>query len=193
MPLSNADEYLHLPPPGSDALWSDNFWFSVCDREADVYGINHIHASLSHGYVRASAFYVIDGVPVQWASRQPLGAELEFSALGDGRVSFSVEEPFARYRWQLDAPRFGFDLTFEDRFGVFDYNDCFGGNPLGAYEGYGGHYEQALVCRGRARDPGRASGGGAPGGAELVAPGPLLDPSVRAARSLGRAPPPHPG
>ena len=148
MPLSPSDEYLHAPPPGSDALWSDNFWFSVCDRDADVFGINHIHASLSHGYLRASAFYVIDGVPVQWGSRQPLGEELEFSVLGDGRVSYSVEEPFSRYRWQLDAPRFGFDLIFEDRFGVFDYNDCFGGNPLGAYEGYGGHYEQALVCRG---------------------------------------------
>ena len=44
MTLSDADEQLHNPPPDSDALWSDNFWFSVCDREADVYGINHIHA-----------------------------------------------------------------------------------------------------------------------------------------------------
>lgn len=193
MTLSDADEQLHNPPPDSDALWSDNFWFSVCDREADVYGINHIHASLSHGYLRASAFYVIDGVPVQWASRQPLDPDPQFVALGDGRLSYTVEEPFARYRWQLDAPRFGFDLTFEDRFGVFDYNDCLGGNPLGAYEGYGGHYGAGSGVPGRAGDPGRPPSGAAPGHRELVAPGPLLDPSVRAARSLGRAPSPHPG
>ena len=78
MNLSERDEYLHLPPDDSGRLWSDNFWFSVCDREADVFGINHIHASLSHGYVRASACYVIDGVPQQWASRQPLGDEAVF-------------------------------------------------------------------------------------------------------------------
>ena len=178
MPLSNSDEYLHTPPPGSNALWSDNFWFSVCDREADVYGINHIHASLSHGYVRASAFYVIDGVAVQWASRQPLDADLEFSVLGDGRVSYSVEEPFARYRWQLDAPRFGFDLTFEDRFGVFDYNDCFGGQSAGGLRGLWRALRAGAGVPGRVGDPGWSSGRGAPGGRELVAPGSLLDPSV---------------
>ena len=36
-----------------------------------MFGINHIHASLSHGYVRASAFYVIDGVPVDNGSVTP--------------------------------------------------------------------------------------------------------------------------
>ena len=49
MGLTAADEHLHPPPDGADPdhLWSDNFWFSVVDREADVYGINHIHASMS--------------------------------------------------------------------------------------------------------------------------------------------------
>ena len=61
MALTTADEYLHAPPEGHDGLWSDNFWFSVVDREADVFGINHIHASRSHGYLRASAMYVVDG------------------------------------------------------------------------------------------------------------------------------------
>ena len=65
MALTTADEYLHAPPEGHDGLWSDNFWFSVVDREADVFGINHIHASRSHGYLRASAMYVVDGVHQQ--------------------------------------------------------------------------------------------------------------------------------
>jgi hypothetical protein len=150
MALTDRDEYLHPPPEGTDAgrLWSDNFWFSVVDRDADVFGINHIHASLSHGYVRASAFYVIDGVHQQWASRQPLSGEPVFDSIGDNRLSFRVEEPFSRYRWTLDGPKFGFDLTYRARFDPFDYDDCVGGNPLAAYEAYGGHYEQALSCEG---------------------------------------------
>lgn len=146
MALTAADEALHPAPEGVEGLWSDNFWFSVCDREADVYGINHIHASTSHGYQRVSAMYVIDGVHQQWASRLPLdpGANV----LGDARLRFMVKEAFGRYRWTLDSPKFGFDLVFERRFDPFDYEDCLGGNPLAAHESYGGHYEQALVCRG---------------------------------------------
>ncbi|NIS31107.1 MAG: hypothetical protein GWN79_08740, partial [Actinobacteria bacterium] len=47
-----------------------------------------------------------------------------------------------------DGPKFAFDLTYDVRFGTFDYADIPGGNPLAAFEGYGGHYEQALDCRG---------------------------------------------
>ncbi len=149
MALTEADEYLHAPPDDSGKLWSDNFWFSVVDRDADVFGINHIHASRSHGYLRASAMYVIDGVAHQWASRQPLDKATErFDRLGDHKLGFEVVEPYQRYRWQLDHDRFGFDLTYDVRFETFDYDDCYGGNPLAAYEGYGGHYEQALDCHG---------------------------------------------
>jgi hypothetical protein len=150
MALTVRDEFLHEPPEGGDSerLWSDNFWFSVVDRDADVFGINHVHASLSHGYVRASAFYVIDGVHQQWASRQPLGGDPVFETIGDQRLSFRVEKPFERYRWTFDGPKFGFDLTYRKRFALFDYADCIGGNPLAAYEAYGGHYEQALICEG---------------------------------------------
>jgi hypothetical protein len=91
--LTDGDEYLHRPPEGEQGLWSDNFWFSVVDREADVFGINHIHASLSHGYLRASAMFVIDGTHQQWASRQPLETELRFDRLGDHRLGYRVLEP----------------------------------------------------------------------------------------------------
>lgn len=148
MSLTTDDEFLHDPPEGAEGLWSDNFWFSVVDREADVFGVNHIHASRSHGYVRASAFYVVDGVHQQWASRQPLTVDRQFDTLGDGRLGFSVVEPFESYRWTLDGPKFSFDLTYRVRFGTFDYEDCHGGNPLATYETYGGHYEQALDCTG---------------------------------------------
>ena len=148
MKLTDQDEYLHPPPEGGSGLWSDNFWFSVADREADVFGINHIHASLSHSYLRASAFYVIDGVHQQWASRSPLEGGGEFDELGDGRVKFSVLKPYESYRWVFDGEKFGFDLRFDARFAPFDYADCFGGNPLATYESYGGHYEQALNCSG---------------------------------------------
>lgn len=148
MALTADDEYLHRPPPAGDGLWSDNFWFSVVDREADVFGINHIHASLSHGYLRASAFYLVDGVHQQWASRQPLADEQKFDRLGDGRLTYTVLEPFRRVRWQFDGPKFGFDLDYTARFAPFDYADCLGGNPLAAFEDYGGHFEQAYRCTG---------------------------------------------
>ena len=148
MGLTDADEYLHVPPEGGSGLWSDNFWFSVVDREADVHGINHIHASLSHGYLRASAMYVVDGLHQQWASKQPLEGGPRFDSLGDHRLTYQVLQPFQEVRWQFDGPKFGFDLTYQARFAPFDYHDCLDGNPLAAFESYGGHYEQAFHCRG---------------------------------------------
>jgi hypothetical protein len=148
MALTPEDEYLHTPPAGVEGLWSDNFWFSVVDREADVLGINHIHASLSHGYLRASAFYVVDGLHQQWASRQPLDPEPHFKTLGDGKLTYEVIEPFKHVRWQMDGPKFGFDVDFHARFDPFDYDDCIGGNPLAAFEHYGGHFEQAYHATG---------------------------------------------
>lgn len=149
MALTDADEYLHDPPEGGgDGLWSDNFWFSVVDAEADVYGINHIHASRSHGYLRASAMYVVDGWHQQWASKQPLDVEQRFDILGDGHLTYSVITPYEQVRWTFDGPKFGFDLIFDARFGAFDYHDCIGGNPLAAFESYGGHFEQAYHAAG---------------------------------------------
>ena len=146
--LTPDDEFLHDPPPNNEGLWSDNFWFDVVDREADVYGVNHIHASRSHGYLRASAMYIIDGVHQQWASRQPLTVDNKFESLGDGRLTYKVVEPFKHVRWEFDGPKFGFDLDYHARFDPFDYHDCVGGNPLAAFEDYGGHFEQAYHCTG---------------------------------------------
>lgn len=149
MGLTDDDEYLHDPPPdGGEGLWSDNVWFSVVDQEADVHGICHIHATRSHGYLRASAMFVVDGWHQQWASRQPLDVPNRFEHLGDGHLTYTVVEPFRQVRWEFDGPKFGFDLVFDARFAPFDYHDCVGGNPLAAFESYGGHYEQAYRARG---------------------------------------------
>ena len=38
--VTEEDEYLHETPDVEKGLWSDNFWLSICDREADVFGVN---------------------------------------------------------------------------------------------------------------------------------------------------------
>jgi hypothetical protein len=147
MAIQPEDDYLHPAPPGTQGLWSDNLWFSICDAEADVFGVNHIHAS-NKGYARFSTCLVIDGLEMPWANKTQLTETKEFEKLTDGNMSFEVVEPLQEYRIQFDGDRYGFDLTYRGRFPVFDYDDCIGGNPLGGAGKYGGHYEQGLHCTG---------------------------------------------
>jgi hypothetical protein len=147
MPVTPEDEYLHPAPEGSEGLWSDNLWFSVCDREADVFGVNHIHAT-NKGYGRWATMLVIDGVPQPWACRAPLEVAGEFEVLTEGHMSYRVVKPLEELRITFDGPKYGFDLTYRGRFPVFDYRDCHGGNPLSGAGVYGGHYEQGLHCTG---------------------------------------------
>jgi hypothetical protein len=147
MAIAPEDEYLHPAPEGTVGLWSDNLWFSICDREADIFGVNHIHAT-NKGYARYSTMLVIDGLPMPWANKVPLTESGVFDELGEGHMSYRVIEPLQELRITFDGPRYGFDLTYRGRFPVFDYADCLGGNPLGGAGHYGGHYEQGLHCRG---------------------------------------------
>jgi len=144
------DEYLHAAPEVETGLWSDNFWFSICDREADVFGVNHVHASSNRGYARFSTMLVIDGVPMPWANKVPLSVApgVPFDRLSEGHMTYRVVRPLEEIRITFDGPRYGFDLTYAGRFPVFDYADSIGGNPLNAAMYYGGHYEQGLHCRG---------------------------------------------
>jgi hypothetical protein len=150
MTVTADDEYLHPAPQGTRGLWSDNFWFSICDREADVFGVNHIHAALNRGYARYSTMLVIDGVPQPWADKAPLADVQRFDRLTEGHLSYAVVKPLDQIRMTFDGPKYGFDLTYTGRFPVFDYNDCIGGNPLTSSDqyNYGGHYEQGLLCTG---------------------------------------------
>jgi hypothetical protein len=144
------DEYLHAAPDVETGLWSDNFWLSICDREADVFGVNHVHASTNRGYARFSTMLVIDGVPMPWANKVPLDVTpgTPFAQLGEGHMTYTVVRPLEEVRVTYDGPRYGFDLTYTARFPVFDYADSIGGNPLNSAMYYGGHYEQGLHCRG---------------------------------------------
>jgi len=141
------DEYLHPAPEDLQGLWSDNLWFSICDREADIFGVNHVHAT-NKGYVRFSTMLVIDGLPMPWANKALLDVTGKFDRLTDGNMIYEVVEPLKELRIQYDGLRYGFDLTYRGRFPVFDYRDCIGGNPLGGAGLYGGHYEQGLHCTG---------------------------------------------
>ncbi|MHC4164414.1 MAG: hypothetical protein ACYSUM_20015 [Planctomycetota bacterium] len=147
MTVSPDDEYLHVAGHEGEGLWSDNLWFSICDREADVFGINHIHAT-NKGYARWSTCLVIDGLPMPWANKAPLEETGKFKVLTEGHMSYEVVKPLEQIRIQLDSEKYGYDLTWTGRFPVFDYNDCPGGNPLGPAGSYGGHYEQGLHCTG---------------------------------------------
>lgn len=141
------DEYLHPAPEGTQGLWSDNLWFSICDREADIFGVNHVHAT-NKGYARYSTMLVIDGLPQPWANKAPLDHVGKFDVLTEGHYEYRVVEPLEEFRITFDGPRYGFDLTYRGRFPVFDYEDNVGGNPLGSAGKYGGHYEQGLHCTG---------------------------------------------
>ncbi len=147
MTISPDDEYLHPAPDDAKGLWSDNLWFSICDREADVFGVNHIHAT-NKGYARYSTCLVIDGLPMPWANKAPLDHVGKFDVLTEGNMSYEVVKPLEQIRIQLDSEKYGYDLTYTGRFPVFDYDDCIGGNPLKSAGQYGGHYEQGLHCVG---------------------------------------------
>jgi len=137
------DEYLHIEGRKSEGIWSDNLWFSICDREADIFGVNHIHAT-NKGYARFSTCLVIDGLPMPWANKAPLTVEGKFDKLTEGNMTYEVVKPLEQIRITLDTPKYGYDILWTGRFPVFDYKDCHGGNPLGAAGEYGGHYEQGL-------------------------------------------------
>ena len=152
MTVKAHDEYLHSAPEGFTGLYSDNFWLSICDREADIFGVNHIHAAVTRGYARFSTMLVIDGTPQPWASKVALNQDqkLKFDRLTEGHMSYQVVKPLEQIRVTFDGPKYGFDLLYTGRFPVFDYNDCIGGNPLTSADeyNYGGHYEQGLLCTG---------------------------------------------
>jgi hypothetical protein len=154
MTVTPNDEYLHLAPDPDGGLFSDNFWFSICDREADIFGVNHVHASLNKGYARFSTMLVIDGIPQPWANKVALPNVQEFTKLTEGHMTYEVVKPLEEIHITFDGPKYGFDLTYRGRFPVFDYKDSVNGNPLGGAVRtpgagyYGGHYEQGLHCTG---------------------------------------------
>lgn len=146
--VTSNDEFRHSPPSEfSHLLFGDTLWVSVVDREANIFGINHIHLT-NKGYGRFEALYLIDGVPQLYGNKHPLPVEADGGPWSDGRLTYSVVRPLEEIRITFDGPRYGFDLNFCGRFPVFDYNDCVNGNPLSHANYYGGHFEQGMHCTG---------------------------------------------
>ena len=159
--ISERDEYLHLKEaPDPKALFTDSLGVWLIDRQANICGINHISLT-NHGYGRYSALYIIDGVQQLYGNKHPIPEDPGHGPWSDGRLTYQVVKPLQEIRITFDGLRYAFDLTFTGRFPVFDYDDCYGGNPFdvirerspaGAGERppvhFAGHQEQALDCRG---------------------------------------------
>jgi hypothetical protein len=150
--LDDSAEYPHPTPEDlRSRMWGDTMWLSTIDTAAGIRGVNHIHLT-NRGFGRFQAHFWIDGVQLLHASKAPIDLDPTAKKWSDGQMSYEVVEPFKRIRMTMDDPRFGYDLEFEARFPAFDYNDCFGGNPLWILAPvagvHGGHFEQALTCRG---------------------------------------------
>ncbi|MDP6828426.1 MAG: hypothetical protein QF515_15145 [Pseudomonadales bacterium] len=150
MTVTPDDKYLHRASDSEKGLCSDNFWFSFCDHEADVFGINHRHASLNKGYPRFSTYLVIDGIPQPWSNKVPLADEEKFDKPTDDNMAFEFVKPLEEIRITFDGPKYGYAVTFKGRFPVFDYKDSIKRNPLAGVVRdpgtgyYGGHFEQEL-------------------------------------------------
>ncbi|HJP41647.1 MAG TPA: hypothetical protein QGF35_08080 [Dehalococcoidia bacterium] len=134
------DEYLHVEGHENEGFFNDNLWFSICDREADVFGVNHIHAT-NKGYARFSTCLVIDGHPMPWANKAPLTVTGKFDKLTEGNMTYEVVKPLEQIRITLDTPKYGYDILWTGRFPVFDYFDL-PNNPFTQI--MDGHYEQGL-------------------------------------------------
>ncbi|MBI4300236.1 MAG: hypothetical protein HY677_03795 [Chloroflexi bacterium] len=155
--MLSQDEFLHSsqlarmgrPLPGAHRFFNDRLSLTVLDREANIFGINHIQVSTNRGFARFRSVFSVDGDSVSYANRSTIdGQQLTFEKLSDGHMSYQVVEPLKKVRVTFDGPQYAFDLTYEGRAAAFDFDDCLEGHPLGGAQTTGGHYEQAVTCRG---------------------------------------------
>jgi hypothetical protein len=148
--LTNVDEYRHRKPEGAgDLLYGDTLWVSVVDPAAGIHGVIHFHLT-NNGFARFESLFVIDGVVQLYGNKIPMDPEPDEGPWSDGRLSYSVVEPWNHLAIGFDWEAFAFDLDFKGRFAPFDYADCVpNGDPLARVGPFhGGHYEQAMSCTG---------------------------------------------
>ncbi len=142
------DEYAHQWVQ-TEKMWKENMWLSVVDRAANIFGVNHF-AITNKGHTRFCALFLIDGVDRSWCFKKEISAEHAPEKLTDGYMTYEVVNPFKDLHLTFDGPDFGFDLRYEGRFPVFDYDRCIDGSPFKkihpdcAFD----HFEQGLTCRG---------------------------------------------
>jgi len=151
--LTVEDEYRHAKPEAAgDTLYGDTLWVSVVDPAAGVHGVIHFHLT-NNGFARFESLFVIDGVVQLYGNKIPLDKKPDQGPWSDGRLSYSVVDPWNHIKITLDWEAYSFDLDFKGRFAPFDYADCLpNGDPLAkAGPLHGGHYEQAMNCTGSFR------------------------------------------
>jgi hypothetical protein len=160
--IDESAEYPHPPPAPEPVCWGDTMWVSLIDPAAGIYAINHIYLT-NRGMGRFQCHCWIDGVQQTWGRTAPIVLDPALRKWSDGNLTYEVLEPFRRLRITMDNPMFAFDVEYIARGDIFDYNDCAGGNPLWVLAPvagqHGGHFEQALTCRGTFEIRGGPSGG----------------------------------
>lgn len=151
--IDASDEYFHPDAatiPG--ALFGDTAWFSVMDRQAGIFGVVQLFFS-NHGYARWASLFQIDGTLQYWGNKQAFGGEPARGPWTDGRMRYEVIRPLEEFRVTFDGPLYAYDLAFSARYPAFAYEH--GAEPTGLTAPseyfsmvWGGHFEQAMGCRG---------------------------------------------
>lgn len=160
MSLTSHDEFLHLGfPRTTKDPWKENYYFNFIDRDADALGIFHASFQRHKGVATFRAFNVIGGEPltyvneIEWPPREPWAVE-ETIAVGDGKLAFSILEPYERHRVSLDDGDTQIRLDYRKRFAPFDFHEFDEGD-----EGDRGlsvaHYEQGMHVEGEIQFAGR--------------------------------------
>lgn len=143
--LDAADERLH-PRPDHPGLWSDTLWLCSIDPGAGVVGVNALQIT-SKGFCRFQSHYWIDGVQQSHGCKASMAYDATSTRWSDGFLTYEILEPFEHVRLTMENPRFAFELDYHARFPAFEWKDCAYGTPIPG-DAHGGHFEQAMRCRG---------------------------------------------
>lgn len=152
--IAEADEFLHIDAPMiPGALFGDTTWFSVMDPQANIYGVVQVFLS-NHGYARWASLFQIDGVQQYWGNKHPLIDPPPGGPWEDGRMRFEMIRPLDEFRVTFDGPLYAYDLRFKGRYAAFEYDHSADAAQLTEPNPYftmvwGGHFEQAMDCRGQ--------------------------------------------
>lgn len=152
--VAERDEFFHPDAatiPG--ALFGDTAWFSIMDKKANVFGVVQLFFS-NHGYARWASLLQIDGVRQYWGNKQAFSVDTPQGPWSDGCMRYEIVRPLAEFRVSFDGPLYAYDLSFTARYPAFEYDHSAGGQQLTEPNEYfsmvwGGHFEQAMNCRGQ--------------------------------------------
>lgn len=146
--LSSRADYIHQNYPRQKSKpWKENWYFNFIDRANNAWGINHISLQRHIQKGRFMAMHVIDGKTVPYINEIDLTDN--FSEISDGNFRVEITKPHQKFQLTFKGPEHSVNLTYDARFGVFDYekqgkDDGFKDEETLALE----HYEQAMHVSG---------------------------------------------